>query len=81
NLSDESGQLTTDLDTGLPLAVPVSLTNIRAVRIWILARTRAPVRSYLDDQTYAVGDRSISCSDKYRRRLTRATVYCRNTRL
>jgi type IV pilus assembly protein PilW len=81
NLSDEAGQLTTDLETGLPLAVPVSLSNIRAVRIWILARTRAPVRSYLDNRTYAVGDRSISCSDKYRRRLTRATVYCRNTRL
>ena len=79
--TDEFGQLTMDLDTGLPLVVPVSLSNIRAVRIWILARTGAPVRGHFDNRTYAVGDRNISCSDEHPRRLTRATVYCRNTQL
>lgn len=81
DLTDEYDQLTADLETGLPLAVPVPLSNIRAVRIWILARTRAPVRGHYDNRTYAVGDRSISSSDRHPRRLTRATVYCRNARL
>ena len=81
DLTDGNDQLTTDLDTGLLLAVPVPLSNIRAVRIWILARTRAPVRGHYDNRTYVVGDRKISSSDKHPRRLTRTTVYCRNTLL
>ena len=81
DLTDENDQLTADLDTGLPLAVPVSLSDIRAVRIWILARTRAPVRGHYDNRTYIVGDRTITSSDKHPRRLTRSTVYCRNKQL
>ncbi len=78
---DENNELTTDLDTGLPLVVPIPLSDIRAVRIWILARTRAPVRDHFDNRTYRVGDRTISSADKHPRRLIRATVYCRNMQL
>ena len=78
---DENDELTTDLDTGLPLVVPIPLSDIRAVRIWILARTRAPVRDHFDNRTYRVGDRTISSADKHPRRLIRATVYCRNMQL
>lgn len=78
---DENDELTTDLDTGLPLVVPIPLSDIRAVRIWILARTRAPVRDHFDNRTYTVGDRTISSADKHPRRLIRATVYCRNMQL
>ena len=78
---DENDELTTDLDTGLPLVVPIPLSDIRAVRIWILARTRAPVRDHFDNRTYALGDRTISSADKHPRRLIRTTVYCRNMQL
>ncbi len=78
---DENDELTTDLDTGLPLVVPIPLSDIHAVRIWILARTRAPVRDHFDNRTYRVGDRTISSADKHPRRLIRATVYCRNMQL
>jgi type II secretory pathway pseudopilin PulG len=78
---DENDELTTDLDTGLPLVVPIALSDIRAVRIWILARTRAPVRDHFDNRRYTVGDRTISSADKHPRRLIRATVYCRNMQL
>jgi type IV pilus assembly protein PilW len=79
--ADGNNQLTTDLDTGLPLTVPVPLSDIGAVRIWILARTRAPIRGHFDNRTYTVGDRIISSADKYQRSLIRTTVYCRNMRL
>lgn len=79
--ADGSSQLTTNLDTGLPLAVPVPLSDIRAVRIWILARTRAPVSGHFDSLAYTVGDRIIPSSDSYQRHLTRTTVYCRNLNL
>lgn len=81
NPADENNQLTTDLDTGSPLAVPIPLSDVRAVRIWVLARTRAPVRDHFDNRTYTVGDRTISSADKHPRRLIRTTVYCRNMRL
>ena len=75
-------QLDQDLATGLALtAGPVPLSSIRAVRIWILARTREPVRGHYDNRTYTVGDRTISSADGYPRRLTRTTVYCRNMQL
>jgi type IV pilus assembly protein PilW len=76
-----NNQLTTNLDSALLLAVPVPLSDIRAVRIWILARTREPVRGHFDSRTYTVGDRVIVSADRYQRRLTRTTVYCRNMSL
>ncbi|CAB1060434.1 hypothetical protein D1BOALGB6SA_5200 [Olavius sp. associated proteobacterium Delta 1] len=78
---DEIYDLTTNLDTGLPLDAPVPLSDIRAVRIWILARTREPVRGHFDSRTYTVGDRIITSADAYQRRLVRTTVYCRNMNL
>ena len=81
NPEDENSRLTTNLATGLPLAGPVSLSNIRAVRIWILSRTREPIRGYFDSRTYTVGDRTIVSADRYQRRLVRTTVYCRNMSL
>ena len=79
--SDGNSQLTFNLDTDSALAVPVPLSEIRAVRIWILARTRAPVRGHFDSRTYTVGDRIISSADNYQRRLIKTTVYCRNMSL
>jgi type IV pilus assembly protein PilW len=77
DLADGDDTLTTNLDSNL-LAAPVPLSDIRAVRVWILARTRAPIRGYNENRTYAVGDRNISWADNYPRRLLTATVYCRN---
>jgi type IV pilus assembly protein PilW len=75
---DANNQLTTNLVTGLALADPVPLTDIRAVRIWILARTRTPVQGHFDSRTYTVGNRIITSADKYQRSLVSTTVYCRN---
>lgn len=81
NPGNGNNQLTTNLATGLLLAGPVPLSDIRAVRIWILARTRDPVRGHFDSRTYTVGDRMIESADRYQRRLVRTTVYCRNMSL
>jgi len=79
--ADVDDQLTTDHTTGADLIPAVPLSDIRAVRIWILARTREPVRGHYDNRTYTVGDHTISSADGYPRRLTRTTVYCRNMQL
>ena len=82
NPTDGNDQLDRNLATGSVLTAGlVPLSNIRAVRIWILARTREPVRGHYDNRTYAVGDRTISSADRHPRRLTRTTVYCRNMQL
>ncbi len=81
NPGSGNSRLTTNLATGLPLAEPVPLSDIRAVRIWILSRTREPVRGHFDSRTYTVGDRTIVSADRYQRRLIRTTVYCRNMSL
>jgi type IV pilus assembly protein PilW len=70
----------------------VPINRIRAIRLWLLARSRNPVRGYTDTATYVVGDKHIDARDsnrngsidggdqpdKFKRRLLTATVKCRN---
>lgn len=63
-------------DALLPSPVPVE--RIRAVAIWLLARTRSPLRGYSDTATYVVGRRIITPADRYKRELMTTIVYCRN---
>ncbi len=56
----------------------VPIDRIRAVRIWLLARTGAPIRQYNDKKTYVVGDIHIEVDDQYRRSLFETIIKCRN---
>lgn len=61
-------------DTGLK----ASLGNIRAVRIWLLARSQASDKDYFDDNSYVVGRDVIQPNDNFRHRLLERVVLCRN---
>lgn len=63
-------------DVALAPAVPVS--RIRAVRVWILGRTRAPLRGYTDNDTYVVGNKILTPGDTYKRELLATSMNCRN---
>jgi len=65
-------------DTPINLTSTVPISRIRAVRIWILARTRAPLRDHQYTQTYVVGDKVLTPADDYERVLLTTTVNCRN---
>ena len=61
----------------------VARNRIRAVRIWLLAHTRQPIRGYTDNQTYAVGPNHRGPADGdwepgRKRVLLTTTIYCRN---
>jgi type IV pilus assembly protein PilW len=56
----------------------VDIADIRTVRIWILARTRIPIRGYSDNRTYVVGAGRVNAADSFQRRLLVDTVNCRN---
>ena len=70
--------LDTNNATGAALSGAVSLDRIRAVRIWILARTRNPLREAARTKNFVVGDKNINITDSYQYRLLTATVKCRN---
>ncbi|MFZ0612384.1 MAG: prepilin-type N-terminal cleavage/methylation domain-containing protein [Desulfobacterales bacterium] len=74
-LDDLDGNGSID-DATLTPAVPIN--RIRAVRIWLLACTRSPLRDHLDTKTYVVGDKVLSFNDHYKRRLLTTIVDCRN---
>jgi len=75
--SDGDGDL--DLDNaGGALAADVNFDNIRAVRVWILARTRNPLRGYSGPKNFIVGDKPINRNDNFKYRLLTHTVKCRN---
>jgi type IV pilus assembly protein PilW len=72
-----------DAEGGAALAGQVPIGNIRAVRIWLLARTRQPIRGYTDNRTYPVGIIHRGPGDagwdaSRRHVVLTATVYCRN---
>ena len=79
---DDPDQAAVGLDTnnatGNPLPAAVSFDRIRAVRIWILARTRNPLREPAKTKNFVVGNKIIPLTDKYQYRLLTATVKCRN---
>ena len=60
-------------------AIPdVDPQDIRAVRIWMLARTEHGDNSFLNTKTYAVGNKVITPNNNLRMRLLETTVKCRN---
>jgi type IV pilus assembly protein PilW len=76
--SDADGSLDRDNDTGAALASAVNFDRIRAVRVWILARTRHPLRDYSGPKNFTVGDKVINVNDNFKYRLLSTTVKCRN---
>ena len=56
----------------------VAVNDIRAVRIWMLARADRRDNKYLNTRTYVVGHKVITPNDNFRRRLLTTTVKCRN---
>jgi type IV pilus assembly protein PilW len=76
--SDADGDLDWDNDTGAALASTVNFDKIRAVRVWILARTRHPLREQSSPKNFTVGDKVINVNDNFKYRLLTTTVKCRN---
>lgn len=84
--TDDDGDVDTDDSDGgidlnsagflLPTNIPFD--RIRAVKIWLLARTASPVRGHLNNRTYVVGDKKVACNDSFPRRLMTVRVKCRN---
>jgi len=75
-----------------PISDPAPVNAIRAVRLWLLARSRAPVRDYVDTDAYVVGNKILipgdsngngvidgnDDPDSYKRSLLTTIVHCRN---
>ena len=76
--SDADGNLDWDNDTGADLGFTVDFDRIRAVRIWILARTKNPLRGASGLKSFKVGDKPIDRNDNFKYRLLTTTVKCRN---
>jgi len=60
------------------LSGEVDKQNIRAVRIWLLGRTRFPVKGFTDNNTYVVGAQRVTPNDNYQHSLVVDTIICRN---
>jgi type IV pilus assembly protein PilW len=82
--TDDNGIIDTDdTEDGDVMTGQVPIAKVRAVRIWLLARTRQPVKGHTDNQTYAVGANHRGPTDpdwdpRRKRVLLTTTVYCRN---
>lgn len=69
------GDLTSDVPS---ITHDITLDKIRAVRVWLLARTRYPIRGYVDNETYVVGSKHITPANAYKHSLLEGMVFCRN---
>jgi type IV pilus assembly protein PilW len=76
--SDDDGDLDTDID-GNPINPNIALDRIRAVRIWLLARSRRYIGGYEDNRTYNLPGMAVAGNgDPYLRRMMVSTIKCRN---
>ncbi len=57
---------------------PGASQPVRAVRIWLLARTRAPIRGHQETETFVVGGHHIAPANNHRHFLIASTVKIRN---
>ena len=76
--SDGDGNLDWDNDTNASLGFTVNFDRIRAVRVWILARTRYPLKGHTGPKNFIVGDKLVNVNDNFKYRLLTTTVKCRN---
>lgn len=67
-----------DEEDGVALGATVPISDVRAVKIWILVRARLPDRDFSNTGAYVVANRRITVNDHFRRRLLSTTVKCRN---
>ncbi len=83
--ADGPGTGNNGLITGAAIAPNIDISDIRAVRIWMLARAGTSYNDYLNSHTYVVGHKvitpstdAVSDNDNLRMRLLITTVKCRN---
>jgi len=89
--TDNDGNLDKTLDTnndgkidendmigGNNLTPTISISKIRAIKVWTLARTSREDKKFHNTTTYVVSNQRIHCNDGFRRRLLSTTVKCRN---
>ena len=76
--TDKNGEINT-LDGTAALPADVAVDRIRAMKVFILARTKGMDVGYTNNEVYRVGFRLVAGGgDQYRRRLLVTTVRCRN---
>jgi len=56
----------------------VPMSNVRAVQVWLLGRTRYPIRGHIENETYVVGPKHITPGDGNKRTLLNGIVMIRN---
>jgi type IV pilus assembly protein PilW len=67
-----------DNPSGINLATVVDIDNIRAVQMWVLAKSRVADKKLVNSQTYVLGNQRKTVNDKLRRRMLSSTFACRN---
>lgn len=76
--SDADGRIVA-ADGAAGAVANVPLTDIRSVRVWLLARSRTQDPRHVDTRQYVVGDTVLGpFNDGFRRRLLSRTIDCRN---
>jgi type IV pilus assembly protein PilW len=75
DINDTAGGVTL---ASLGLPTNIALNSIRAVRVWILARTRNPLRETARMRNYVVGNKVVAADDRFQPRLMTTTIKCRN---
>ena len=79
--NDDGSITAADAQAGESTGIVVNLADIRAVKIWILARTGREDRAFADTSTYVVADRWVNANVGSRYHLLTTTVKCRNMAL
>ena len=89
--TDGDGELDTELDTnddgeidnndvvgGSGMTNSVDIDKIRSVKVWLVIRSKHPLKGDMINQTYVVGDQRYTPNDNFAHLLHTSTIRCRN---
>jgi len=90
--SDNNNELDLNIDTNKDgmidnsdnvsgVALPgsnISIDNVAAVKIWLLAQTKQQDRNFVKAKTFVVANKRVTPNNNFRHRLVEMTVKCRN---
>ena len=76
--TNDDGEIdTADADGGAGITT-IAISDIRMVRIWMLARSTVRDNGFRDQRRYKVGLNEFDVNDNFRRRLLTTSITCRN---
>ena len=76
--TNDDGKIDINDTVGGSSMSPVDIEHLRAVKVWLVVRSKYPIKGHTEPRTFVVGDQRYTPNDNYGYSLLTTTIRCRN---